>query len=57
MNWRKNENKEGETAMEEGRVVIRKDAGNHTAVASGLVMVVDVDYASTGVAFSRLGGR
>lgn len=56
MNWR-NENKEGETATEEGRVVIRKDAENHTAVTSGPVMVADVDYASTGVAFSRLGGR
>lgn len=55
MNWRRNENKEGETATEEGRVVIRKDAENHTAVTSVPVMVADVDYTSTGVAFSRLG--
>lgn len=57
MNWRRNENKEGETATEEGRVVIRKDAENHTAMTSVPVMVADVDYTSTGVAFSRLGER
>lgn len=54
MNWRRNKNKEGETTREEGRVAIRKDAENHTAVTSGSVMVADVDYTSTGVAFSRL---